>query len=103
MTIAETPLAPFDPTDPDLMLARMPHEELLGLRRTAPVSFVVQNEVARAGFPDHQGYWAISRHADVAAVSKNQTDFSTAANGVIMRFAPDMTPVCSRQPAPGAA
>ncbi len=91
MTIAETPLAPFDPTDPDLMLARMPHEELLALRRTAPVSFVVQDEVARAGFPDHEGYWAISRHADVAAVSKNQTDFSTNANGVIMRFAPDMT------------
>lgn len=91
MTIAETPLAPFDPTDPDVMAERVPHEEMRALRRTSPVSFVEQDEVARAGFPDHRGYWAISRHADVAAVSKNQTDFSTAANGVIMRFAPDMT------------
>ena len=91
MTIAETPLAAFDPTDPDLMAQRVPHEELLAMRRTAPVSFVAQEPFARAGFPDHQGFWAISKHADVAAVSKNQADFSTAANGVIMRFAPEMT------------
>ena len=91
MTIAETPLAAFDPTDPDLMAERVPHEELLAMRRTAPVSFVAQEPFARAGFPDHEGFWAISKHADVAAVSKNQADFSTNANGVIMRFAPDMT------------
>ena len=91
MTIAETPLAAFDPTDPDLMAERVPHEELLAMRRTAPVSFVAQEPFARAGFPDHEGFWAISKHADVAAVSKNQADFSTAANGVIMRFAPEMT------------
>lgn len=91
MTVADAPLAPFDPTDPDLMAERVPHEELLALRRTAPVSFVRQGVEARGGFPDHEGFWALSRHADVAAVSKNQADFSTRETGVIMRFAPEMT------------
>lgn len=92
MTIADTPLAPFDPTDPDVIAERMPHQEMLALRRTAPVSWVPQEEAALGGFrPDHTGYWAISTHAEVAAVSKNSTDFSAAANGVIMRFAPEMT------------
>ena len=79
----------FDPTDPDVMRNRVPHDELLMLRRTAPVFFVEQEESARAGFPDHAGYWALSKHEDVAAVSKDQTNFSTRENGVIIRFAPD--------------
>jgi len=83
--------AGFDPTDPDLLLSGIPHDQLLRLRRTAPVSWVAQDEAARAGFPDTEGYWAVSRHADVAAVSKNQTDFSAAENGVIIRFGPHMT------------
>ncbi|MCR6031058.1 cytochrome P450 [Nocardioides sp. zg-579] len=81
----------FDPTDPDVMAERLPHEELLALRRTSPVSWIAQDEAARAGFPDHEGYWALSRHADVAAVSKDQVNFSTRENGVIIRFAPEMT------------
>jgi cholest-4-en-3-one 26-monooxygenase len=90
-TDTQVPTAGFDPTDPDLMLAGVPHEQLLRLRRTAPVSWVEQDEAARAGFPDTTGYWALSRHADVAAVSKNQADFSTSANGVIIRFGPHQT------------
>lgn len=66
----------FDPTDPDVMRERVPHDELLVLRRTAPVFFVEQDQPARAGFPDHTGYWAVSKHKDVAAVSKDQTNFS---------------------------
>jgi cholest-4-en-3-one 26-monooxygenase len=80
----------FDPTDPDVMRERVPHEELLTLRRTAPVSFIEQTEGARAGFPAHRGYWALSKHADVAAVSKDQANYSTNLDGVIIRFAPDM-------------
>ena len=34
--------AGFDPTDPDVMQAAVPHQELLTLRRTAPVSFIEQ-------------------------------------------------------------
>ncbi|WP_244962933.1 cytochrome P450 [Nocardioides dongkuii] len=81
----------FDPTDPDVMREGMPHDELLALRRTAPVSWVEQPASARGGFPDHAGYWALSRHADVAAVSKDNANFSTRQNGVIIRFAPEMT------------
>jgi cholest-4-en-3-one 26-monooxygenase len=80
----------FDPTDPDVMRTRVPHEELLTLRRTAPVSFVEQTPEARAGFPEHRGYWAVSKHADVAVISKDQANFSTNLDGVIIRFAPDM-------------
>ena len=90
MTTTALPVA-FDPTDPDVMRERVPHEELLALRKTAPVSWVEQDEAARAGFPDHTGYWALSKHADVAAVSKDQANFSTRENGVIIRFAPEMT------------
>ncbi|WP_347565426.1 cytochrome P450 [Nocardioides sp. IC4_145] len=86
-----TAVPAFDPTDPDVMAERLPHDELLALRRTAPVSWIAQDEAARAGFPDHEGYWALSRHADVAAVSKDQANFSTRENGVIIRFAPEMT------------
>ena len=80
----------FDPTDPDVMRQRVPHEELLTLRRSAPVSFVEQTPQARAGFPDHRGYWAVSKHTDVAEISKDQANFSTNLNGVIIRFGPDM-------------
>jgi cholest-4-en-3-one 26-monooxygenase len=54
------------------------------------VWWVEQQPEARAGFLD-TGFWAVSKHADIAAVSKNNADFSTNENGVIIRFAPDMT------------
>jgi cholest-4-en-3-one 26-monooxygenase len=80
----------FDPTDPDLCEVGIPHEHLLELRRTAPVWWVEQAPEARAAMPG-TGYWAVTKHADVAAVSKNSTDFSSQENGAIIRFAPDMT------------
>jgi cholest-4-en-3-one 26-monooxygenase len=79
-----------DLTDPDVMQEGVPHESMRALRRTAPVSFIEQEESARAGFPAHTGYWAVSKHADVAAISKDQANFSTTLDGVIIRFAPDM-------------
>ncbi|MQW75027.1 cytochrome P450 [Nocardioides sp. dk4132] len=81
----------FDPTDPDVMRERVPHEELLALRRTAPVSWVAQSAAGLGGFQHTEGFWALSKHADVAAVSKDQANFSTRENGVIIRFNPEMT------------
>ncbi len=81
----------FDPTDPDICEQGVPLREFLELRRTAPVWWVEQEPAARAGFDGHTGYWAVSRHADVAAVSKNSKDFSSHEDGAIIRFAPDMT------------
>ncbi|RNM14185.1 cytochrome P450 [Nocardioides pocheonensis] len=90
MTAAPTLPANFDPTDPSLCEERIPLQEFLELRKTAPVYWVEQAPEARAGFND-TGFWAISKHADIAAVSKNSKDFSANENGVIIRFAADMT------------
>jgi cholest-4-en-3-one 26-monooxygenase len=91
--VTAAPVVPegFDPTDPDLCEQRIPLQEFLELRRTAPLWWVEQTPEARAGFPGSTGYWAVSKHADVAAVSKDSKNFSTAENGAIIRFAPDMT------------
>ena len=80
----------FDPTDPDLNEAGIPLREFAELRRTAPVWWVDQKPDASAGFED-EGFWAITKHADISAVSKNSKDFSSNADGAIIRFAPDMT------------
>jgi len=90
--VTATPTVPagFDPTDPLLCEGSIPLEQFMELRRTAPVWWVSQDAGASAGFND-DGYWAVSRHADVAAVSKNSKDFSSQENGAIIRFSPDMT------------
>ncbi len=79
----------FDPTDPDLLSERVPLDELATLRRTAPVWW---NEQPRGtgGFEDG-GFWVVTRHADVKAVSGNSEDFSASMNTAIVRFADDMT------------
>ncbi len=82
----------FDPTDPARMEQGVPHEEFRLLRREAPVHWIEQPPEARAGFRAGTGYWALTRHADIAAVSKNHTHFSTAAQGAIIRHAPETVP-----------
>ena len=91
MTISPPLPQGFDPTDPGLNEQRIPHDEFLVLRQTAPIFWVEQPEGARAGQEGGTGYWAISRHEDVAAISKDSKNFSTAENGAIIRFAEDMT------------
>jgi cholest-4-en-3-one 26-monooxygenase len=78
----------FDFTDPDLNLARVPYEELAVLRRSEPIFWVEQAPEARAGMSDASGggYWAVSKHADILAVSKNSKVFSSRENGVIIRL-----------------
>ncbi|SFS91145.1 cytochrome P450 [Saccharopolyspora flava] len=77
----------FDFTDPDLNLAGIPHEEFAALRRTAPICWVEQTPEARAGMSEESGtgYWALTKHADVAAVSRNTKVFSSHENAVIIR------------------
>ncbi|MDX6277851.1 MAG: cholest-4-en-3-one 26-monooxygenase, partial [Nocardioidaceae bacterium] len=87
---ASTIPAGFDPTDPGINEAGIPHDEFLEMRLTAPVFWVEQTPEARAGMLGDSGYWAISKHADVSAISKSK-DFVTSENGAIIRFAPDMT------------
>lgn len=80
----------FDPTDPAINEVAFPHDRFRALRAHAPVHWVEQVPEARAGFYG-SGYWAVSRHEEVRAVSKDNDNWSTAENGVIIRFAPDMT------------
>ena len=78
----------FDPTDPFLNEKDVPHEEFLALRSTAPVHWVEQAPGSYDGMATESGsgYFAVSRHVDVAAVSKNSKDFSSSENGAIIRF-----------------
>jgi cholest-4-en-3-one 26-monooxygenase len=82
--------AGFDPTDPDVYVSGVPHAQFLAMRETAPVHWVEQRPEARCGMEGGTGYWAVSRHADVQAVSKNSDDFSSSENTAIIRFADGM-------------
>ncbi len=73
----------FDFTDPDMYADRLPMDEFAELRRTAPVWW---NRKARGvgGFDD-EGYWVVTRHADVVAVSRDNDNYSTWENTAIIR------------------
>jgi len=82
--MAQPRVAPgFDLTDPDLYAMRVPHEELAELRRAAPVWWNPQP--TDIGFPD-DGFWAVTRHRDVVAVSRDSDTWSSQTNGAIIRY-----------------
>ncbi len=93
MTAADVVPEGFDPTDPSIYESHVPHDAFLAMRQKAPVFWIEQPDTSRAGMAEEAGtgFWAVSKHADVAAVSKNGKDFSTAENGAIIRFQEDMT------------
>ncbi|KUO14196.1 cytochrome P450 [Streptomyces sp. DSM 15324] len=74
----------FDFTDPDLLQHRVPLPEFAELRRAEPVRWIPQSGNA-AGFQD-EGYWAVTRHADVKYVSTHPEIFSSYLNTAIIRF-----------------
>ncbi|MER6617602.1 cytochrome P450 [Streptomyces xantholiticus] len=74
----------FDFTDPDLLQARVPHPEFAEMRRTAPVWWCEQ-PAGISGFDD-EGYWAVTRHADVRHVSTHPELFSSNTNTAVIRF-----------------
>jgi cholest-4-en-3-one 26-monooxygenase len=88
MTTTEQPLPAVDFTDPDLIRRGLPHEEYRAFREAAPVRWIEQEQAARDGMSAESGngYYALTRHADVAAVSKNSKVFSSWENGAIIRF-----------------
>ncbi|GAA1482769.1 cytochrome P450 [Gordonia sinesedis] len=75
----------WDFTDPDLLERGVPVQEFAELRRTAPVWWNEQLPGKGGGFHDG-GYWVISKHAHIREISKNNADWATATNGVIVRF-----------------
>ncbi|MEV5506820.1 cytochrome P450 [Streptomyces orinoci] len=80
----------FDFTDPGLYHHRVPFPEFALLRRTAPVWWNAQPP-GIAGFGDN-GYWVVTRHADVREASLRPEDFSSARNTAVIRFRPDIRP-----------
>lgn len=74
----------FDATDPDLLRSRVPLPEFAELRRTAPVWWCPQPR-GITGFDD-EGYWAVTRHADVKYVSTHPELFSSQENTAVIRF-----------------
>jgi cholest-4-en-3-one 26-monooxygenase len=74
----------FDFTDPDLLHHRVPLPEFAALRRAEPVCWIPQ-PAGLAGFRD-EGYWAVTRHADVKYVSTHPEIFSSSLNTAVIRF-----------------
>ncbi|ATQ30958.1 cytochrome P450 [Rhodococcus ruber] len=60
----------IDLKNPDLYTEGVPHDVFAELRRNCPVY--------RQDEEDGPGYWAVTRHADVTAVSRDSTTFSSA-------------------------
>ena len=73
----------FDFTDPDMYVTRVPAEELAELRRVAPVWWNAQPRGA-SGFDD-EGYWVVTRHADVLEVSRRSDIYSSQEKTAIIR------------------
>jgi cholest-4-en-3-one 26-monooxygenase len=79
----------FDFTDPDLCVQRVPARELAELRRAAPVWWSQQPR-GSGGFDD-DGYWVVTRHADVLHVSHHSDIYSSEANTALIRYALPVT------------
>ncbi|BCI55309.1 cytochrome P450 [Mycolicibacterium litorale] len=77
----------FDFTDPDVLLQGIPVNEFAQLRKTAPVWWNEQQE----SIFDDGGYWVISRHEDIKAISRNGDLWSTHAKGAVMRLPEGVT------------
>ena len=77
----------FDFTDPDVLVRGVPVTEFAQLRRTAPVWW---NEQGESIFDDG-GYWVVSRHEDVKAISRDGNLWSTNAKGAVMRLPDGVT------------
>ncbi|MDW5609719.1 cytochrome P450 [Mycolicibacterium sp. D5.8-2] len=73
----------FDFVDPDLLQRELPLTQLAYLRQVAPVWW--SEQVGGSQFGD-DGYWVISRHADVATIFPNSAQWSSQRTGAIIRL-----------------
>lgn len=77
----------FDFTDPDRIQQGVPYQELDALRAKSPVWWNAQPRTDAFG---DDGFWLLTRHADVKDASLRSEVFSSWANGAIIRFGPEM-------------
>ena len=82
--MADTVLGDVDLTNPDIYAERVPLEEFAVLRKTAPVWWNAQTYQS-SSFRDG-GFWVLSKHADVKAVSSAREGWSTAEKGSIISY-----------------
>jgi len=73
--------ADFDLSDPDLVADRLPLDEFAWLRRNRPVRWNPQPSMAAYG---DDGFWALTRHADVTEVTRSPA-WSAEANSAFIR------------------
>jgi cholest-4-en-3-one 26-monooxygenase len=81
--------AEFDFLDPDVNLAGLPVAELAELRESEPIHWVDVPDGC-GGFEDN-GYWLLTKHADVKEVSRRSDLFSSWQNGAIPVWPKEMT------------
>ncbi len=81
--------AGFDFTDPDLCARRVPAAELAELRRAAPVWWQAQQR-GSAGFDD-DGFWVVTRHADIVEISRSSHLYGSWENTAIIRHVRTVT------------
>jgi cholest-4-en-3-one 26-monooxygenase len=80
--VPSTPVdARLDLSDPDLLADRLPLDEFAWLRRNQPIRWNPQASVA--GYGD-AGFWALTRHTDVTAVTRSP-GWSVEANSAFVR------------------
>ena len=70
-------LEDIDLTDLDRFTGGFPHEVFTGLRREAPVWF----HPPTPHTPGSEGFWVLSRYADIAAAASDAETFSSATGG----------------------
>jgi cholest-4-en-3-one 26-monooxygenase len=74
---------PFvDLFDPSTFVAGVPHEYFAWLRANDPVRFHPE--------PEGPGFWAVTRHTDVLAVSRDPATFSSHAGSALIFDVPEM-------------
>ncbi|HTM84187.1 MAG TPA: steroid C27-monooxygenase, partial [Mycobacterium sp.] len=84
-TLGACPFGPgFDFTDPNVLERGMPVAELARLRATAPVWW--NEQAPGASIFDDGGYWVISKHRDIKAISRDSEVWSTNLKGAVMRM-----------------
>jgi cholest-4-en-3-one 26-monooxygenase len=89
--MAEPRIPPgFDFTDPNLYAHRVPAAEFAELRRASPVWWNAQLRGA-SGFDD-EGYWVVSKHADIVEISRSSELFGSWENTAIIRLGQPQTP-----------
>jgi cholest-4-en-3-one 26-monooxygenase len=82
----------FDFTDPDLNQRAIPHDQFRIARQHSPIVWIEQAPEQTSGFAPESGsgYYAVTRHEDVSAISKDSRNWSTYENGAIIRFPGEM-------------